>query len=560
MRRVVGVLVLLALAGCVAVPTSGPVEHHVPQQQQANPGVEIAPVPPAPGASPSLIVEGFLHAMATYQRDYAVARQFLTAEANQTWHPESGVDIYAEGFPPTVTESSAVITAPLVGSLDTDGVFTPGGITFHHDFGLVQDQGQWRISRAPKGLLISQYLFTSTFVRTELDFWDRNYSWLVPDPRYFPKGPRQLTATVGAVLTGPSPWLASAVRDHPAEPQVADSVSLGTTGVVTVQLHQSEPPGPEARSRLMAELMWSLRDLDGVTGLRVRSGSQVWLRGSADMVTLADFADRGPLRADQPDQLYALVRHTLNRVTDASGGAELVQIAPTLTKVTSFAVRHDQAQFAAVTDNRTRLRTSGAGDSPARVELTSAGLQRPQYSRFDELWVATDRTDRPALAAFADGKQLPLTQSGIPSGSVRAFRLSPDGVRIALIVEDRTGSRLGLARIVRADDGVRVEAWRDISPSDSADPPQLLDVAWSDSSTLLALVSTQQLARVLSLDTEGVAATDVGPGDTTTFTQLAVAPGAPAMALTSDGSAYRLYGEFTWGLMLTNVQALSYPD
>ena len=59
--------VLALLAGCVTVPTSGPVEHHAPAEQQANPGVDIAPVPPAQGASPGLIVEGFLHAMATYQ-------------------------------------------------------------------------------------------------------------------------------------------------------------------------------------------------------------------------------------------------------------------------------------------------------------------------------------------------------------------------------------------------------------------------------------------------------------------------------------------------------------
>ena len=563
MRRLACLLwVLVALAGCVSVPVSGPVEHHAPQQQQANPGVEIAPVPPAPGASPSLIVEGFLHAMATYQRDYAVARQFLTAPANQAWRPESGVQVYAEGYPPTVTDNSAVIAAPLAGSLDPQGVFTPGGTTFHHDFGLVRDdQGQWRISHPPDGLLISEYLFTSTFVRTELCFWDPGYNALVPDPRYFPKGPRQLTAAVGAVLAGPSAWLAPAVREPAAEDQAADSVALGTTGVVTVQLHQPEPPGQETRSRLLAELMWSLRAVDGVTGLRVRSGTTTWVRGSSDMVTLADFADRGPVRTDQSDRLFALARHTVNRVSDASAGAELVATAPALTKVTSFAVRHDTAQFAAVTDNRTKLKTAGEDGGPAKVELTSAGLERPQYSRSGELWVASDRTDRPPLAVIAEGKAVPVVASALPQGSVRAFRLSADGVRIAIVLEDRAGSRLGLARIVRSEGAIRVESWRDISPTDaSTDPLQLLDVAWSDSSTLLALVSNQQLTRVLSLDTEGVAATDIGPGDATTLTQLTVNPGTPAMALSRDGSALRLYGEFTWGLVLNNVQGLAFPD
>ena len=85
--------VLALLAGCVTVPTSGPVERHVPAQQQANPGVDIAPVPPAQGAPPGLIVEGFLHAMATYQPGYSVARQFLTRAASITWDTNAGVRV-----------------------------------------------------------------------------------------------------------------------------------------------------------------------------------------------------------------------------------------------------------------------------------------------------------------------------------------------------------------------------------------------------------------------------------------------------------------------------------
>lgn len=97
-------------------------------------------------------MEGFLHAMATYQPGYSVARQFLTPEASGEWNPDTGVEVYSGGYPPQVSDSGVVLTAPLIGTVDTRGSFTPATTQYHHDFGLVRDaEGQWRISRPPRG-------------------------------------------------------------------------------------------------------------------------------------------------------------------------------------------------------------------------------------------------------------------------------------------------------------------------------------------------------------------------------------------------------------------------
>lgn len=73
-RLMIAALAVL-LTGCASVPTTGPVAHHTPQAVSVDGGVRVDPLPPSEGASPLLIVEGFLHAMSTYQPDYAVARQ-----------------------------------------------------------------------------------------------------------------------------------------------------------------------------------------------------------------------------------------------------------------------------------------------------------------------------------------------------------------------------------------------------------------------------------------------------------------------------------------------------
>ena len=83
-----------ALAGCVSVPTAGPIEKVEGQQPACQNCVNVEVAPPAPGADPLQIVEGYLRATSNYQATYAIAKQFLTRGATEKWSPESGVSIY----------------------------------------------------------------------------------------------------------------------------------------------------------------------------------------------------------------------------------------------------------------------------------------------------------------------------------------------------------------------------------------------------------------------------------------------------------------------------------
>lgn len=79
-------LLLAALVGCADLPTSGPVEQVDVVLEQ--PSVDIAPEPPVEGMTPEQLVDGFLLAMADSEADYAVARQYLTPEADDAWRPD----------------------------------------------------------------------------------------------------------------------------------------------------------------------------------------------------------------------------------------------------------------------------------------------------------------------------------------------------------------------------------------------------------------------------------------------------------------------------------------
>src|SRR4029077_8291353 len=75
--------------------------------------------------------------------------------------------------------------------------------------------------------------------------------------------------------------------------------------------------------------------------------------------------------------------------------------------------------------------------------------------------------------------------------NVKAFKISPDGTRIALVrTTEGGGSELGLARILRSDK-IMVDGWRSVNTTQTSAPliRRIADVAWLDSTELLVLGS-----------------------------------------------------------------------
>lgn len=97
------------LAGCVSIPTSGPVVTGRTIDEAARPPrVKFFALGPVPGNSPEAIVRGFLRAAADFSRDHSVARSFLTPDKRTTWRPDNPVVIYStEGGGPRLRQTEA---------------------------------------------------------------------------------------------------------------------------------------------------------------------------------------------------------------------------------------------------------------------------------------------------------------------------------------------------------------------------------------------------------------------------------------------------------------------
>jgi hypothetical protein len=240
LRWLAAALVSLTLvAGCANVPTSGLLQHTgLPSgsggQQSGSDCCGLIMRAPSPGWSPSLIVQNFLVAGASFANSHAIARQYLTRAASRSWQPGPGPAVTVIVRPPRITsaqrpfgsQTTAVvdISAQELGQVSASGQYVPadgGRAQLNQEFTLQQVNRQWRITTLPSGgvnepsseLLLTKDLF-------QLAYQPRNLYYLnpagkgrdlVPDPVFIPVDSADPGADllVRALLASPQGWLGS---------------------------------------------------------------------------------------------------------------------------------------------------------------------------------------------------------------------------------------------------------------------------------------------------------------------------------------------------------------
>ena len=183
------------------------------------------------------------------------------------------------------------------------------------DFGLVQENGEWRIDNPPPGLMVAEYSFTSFYQPYDLYFVGNGTS-LVPDHIYLPalSNPANVaSALMKALLKGPSEWLKPAVASAipPNTSLSVDSVTI-TDGIAEVPLSDSvlALPDPQ-RSLLAAQIVYTLRQVGGVRGVVIKVNEQPYRVPGSDPTSLTISVDAIPRDIDpvpfvSEDQLYAV--------------------------------------------------------------------------------------------------------------------------------------------------------------------------------------------------------------------------------------------------------------
>ncbi len=559
-RWLLAVLVLVLVSGCTSVPVSGPVREVTAHPARVNPGVEIAPATPGHDVSPGEVVEGFLHAMAAHQPDFSVARAYLTPEAAESWRPESGVSIYAEGYSVSVSRGDATLEAPMVARLTPDGALNQASGMLRHDFGLVEDErGQWRISNPPDGLMVSQYLFASSFADNRIYFWDENGKWLVPDLRYFRRGALGPLAAARAVVAGPSEWLAPVVSRMPTGLTVED-IEIETSGNALITIGGETALSSAEQSSLAVQMVWTLRQFPAIAGISLRyEGQDVWNlpESVSGVVPTSAYADADPIVRIASQPLFAISEGKLVRIDEGHNGVELVDAGVKRSDIEWAAVRSDTRQAVVVAGGE--LNSVNMVSGVATPILTGESLRQPEYSRLGEIWVPDNSQ---SVKVLVDDERYDVKLDGVSGGRILGIEVAPEGARAALVIEDAAGKqRAGVALIVREGRRISLRGWRPLflATSESQSEPEVLDIGWSSTDKLALLVKDAHGSGVITVGSDGASPRSMGPVRGSELVEIAVAPDAPLIVRSTTGQAFRYYADYRWALIGGDITSVLYP-
>ena len=427
-RHLVALLVviasLLVAAGCVNVPTSGPIEEVKGQQPPCQNCVNVEVAPPASGDEPKQIVEGYLRATSNYQPNYSVARQFLTQMAAEKWSPEE-VSIYRGSLRAT-GEATVNLTGRLVGSLAKDRTYTAEDQALSQNFGLKEENGEWRIDTLPSGLWVDEFYFTRFYQTYDLYFVGNGPS-LVPDPIYLPvlRNPANVaSALMKALINGPSKWLKPAVSTAlpPNTTLSVDSVTI-TDGIAEVPLSDSVLALPEEqRSLLAAQIVYTLKQVGGLKGVLIKVNQQPYRvpEGDANSLVISVDAiprDMDPIPFVAGEHPYAVQQGTVKEVVTSSDPPTVSPLARPLGggayDVDALAVSATNTDVAITTNGRTTLRLApiAKGEPTTLLNGASEGvsdLLRPQFTRYGEIWDIGRQGGRQWIWVHSAGKKVPI--------------------------------------------------------------------------------------------------------------------------------------------------------
>jgi len=483
--RVFALVAILALAGCTALPTSGPVRVAGPQNVTDDVSVQYLPAGPVAGASQREILDGFLAAGAAAQDNYRVSRSFLTDKFATEWDPtaETLVRGASLDYASSGTDSLS-ITTPILARIARGGNYTEEklGATQSFDVKFIQVEGEWRISRAPDAILLRRSTFESAFQPYSVFFYNSDRTTLIPEVRYFPRQGDPATRVARAVIAGPSANLPHAATAFPAGSALVASPIEVVDGraLVDVTSDVIEASVDDQRAMLI-EMTASLTALSSITSVDLtvdRTVLSISTFGSSAILTL-------PLVNDNPvvmsDGVFGFV-----------SGSRVDPIAPLndrIGELEPLSISFDGSAVAAV---GTASGVYRVGSQNTLVSNQRSAVE-PQIDDAGAVWWVRP-TSPAAVTVWIGGSVQSFSGPWSSSGRIAAIEVSREGSRIAIAVNGSAGPALYIASIDRdSSRAVRgIAGFHELPLGGNA----VIDIAWADAISVAAITENVALSYV----------------------------------------------------------------
>lgn len=488
---VLAVLVVTALstAGCVSMPTGGPVRSFPVTQgadAQSNPYVQIQPQKPRDGWSPKQIVQGFLTASASFGTYSQVAQDYLTPEEQKLWNrPTGSAVVYKKGpdvadpvYPPAAKTAKAGKTAkaspspsttptPTTATVQISGTIQATLADYSYSvpstsassaadvpppFQLTKRGGQWRISYAPSELLLTSDAFANDYQQRNLYFFDPTSTYLVPDPIYVPvRAPSDLmNVLVQDLIKPPGDWLSGGATKtaFPAGSKLS-GVTVDTVTAIVNLTGSVTKASDQVLQQIASQLVWSLSGggqggLSGpaVTSVEVELNGKQWTppnsQGNPVVQRQGANTKKPATGADLVDYFYVDSAGYLTSRRGTTG--KPVRLGPIGTKYTQIAVSPEGRYLAALQGST--LYTGLVGGT---LYKQGSGYTAMSWDASDDLWTSVGAQVimyRATVALRQQAGQLTPVQVAVRDNGVKlnvsfsALRVAPDGVRVALVLNN----------------------------------------------------------------------------------------------------------------------------
>jgi hypothetical protein len=268
--------------------------------------------------------------------------------------------------------------------------------------------------------------------------------------------------------------------------------------------------------------------------------------------------------------LYAVgADNKVKLVSTKAGSPAVSPVAGSLGRggydVDAVAASVTNTDLALTTNKRSILRRAAIGGEPKTLLTGVTDLLRPQFTRYGEVWAIGRQggTQRMWMATPDKSSAIEIDAAGVVNNKVTAFKISPDGTRMALVRSTEIGgSELGLARIVRSQKKIIVEQWRplDTTQKNQLQIGRIADVAWIDATELLVLGSADAGSALAPFRVVEDASRITPEGDPENWNavELTVLPRTQTAVIVGSKGTWKDNGS-QWLPFVDNVKTIAFP-
>ena len=538
-----------ALSACQqGIPRDGSVQVGLSNLDVNDQSVIFTPKGPEDGDSPEDIVRGFTNAASSSTKDYAIARKFLTPEFARQWdaHASVLVDDKARTFTP-LGDNGFDLTVSPIARVDEDGIMTlsPPSSNTDLNYEFEEVDGEWRISRAPSGLLLDRATFSLVFSQQTLYFIEPRQQTLVPDTRWFSVGSTLATDVVTALLDGPSPQLSGATSSAFTLEMTltADAVPV-VNGIASIDLTpEAATVDRDTLDLMKKQIRASLQRVPEVTEAQLSVDQTVFAQTPVVRGEAVDY----PQVATNPVIQLGTELGELAGVTLISLGT---WVRPVLAeKPSELTIRNGNDAAVLLSANG----LSWADDQGVTLLDNRTGLASPTLDRSDVVW-SSQQTAPTQVSLYKRTSPLATLQAPwFAADEVRALRISTDGTRLAALVLNNGQANVQVAGVQRDGEGTpigltpaKTVAWLSGTP---------VDLDWMNA-TQLAIVS-QPNTGATRISTAGLGIFEAATGSTADIASLAGANDRAEMhAISTQGVILAPQG-VTWKSVVKNITLLA---